>query len=245
MLSDALCGLVTGEGFIKRRVFTAEELTVHEYKRVLGIGGINLVTQRPDLLDRSLILLLDPLTNSSRMREEVLTEKFEKILPELLGGLLDALSGAMKIHADLKIEELPRMADYAKWATAASLALGKTQGDIAKALCRNVARQHDAALDENPVAQVVVEFMNGRKSWSGTPTQLYRVLDVIAEALVLKKFNWPKNPGWMVRNLHSAHHSLAALGISWRESRPGGVRTISLTNAASDVNDGTSDGGAK
>jgi hypothetical protein len=56
-LSDAICRTVTGEGQEKRTLYTDEDTTFFEYVRVVGLAGINMVTNRPDLLDRSVILI--------------------------------------------------------------------------------------------------------------------------------------------------------------------------------------------
>ncbi len=57
-LSDAICRTVTGGGQEKRTLYTNEDMTFFAFKRVVGIAGINLVANRPDVLDRSVIFSL-------------------------------------------------------------------------------------------------------------------------------------------------------------------------------------------
>jgi len=53
---------------------------------------------------------------------------FETAQGRILGVLLDAVSCALRRVKKVKLDRLPRMADFAEWATAAEPALGWEQG---------------------------------------------------------------------------------------------------------------------
>ncbi|MFX1487299.1 MAG: hypothetical protein ACFFBS_09445, partial [Promethearchaeota archaeon] len=181
-VSDALCRAVTGDGLEKRTLYTDEDMTIFRLKRVVGIAGINLVANRPDLLDRSVILSLDPIPEEDRRDEESFWKEFEEASSEILGGLLDALSKAMSIVPKLKLESLPRMADFARWGAAVAEALGHSETDFLHAYNENINRQNEAAIASSPVAQAVIKFMEGKTSWQGTPSELLAKLESIADA---------------------------------------------------------------
>lgn len=54
--SDTLCKAITGGGFSKRELYENDEDVIYSFKRCIGVNGINLVTTRADLMERSLLL---------------------------------------------------------------------------------------------------------------------------------------------------------------------------------------------
>jgi len=239
-LSDALCRAVTGEGWAKRTLYTEEDTTVFEYRGVIGMAGINLVADRPDLLDRSLILNLEPLSPEQRREERMLWEEFAKARPVILGGMLDALVKAMAISPTLELYSLPRMADFARWGAAAAEALDIGAKRFLSAYNRNVGRQNEAAIDASPVAQTVLNFMDGRADWQGSPADLLEELRPTAESLRIdtKDKSWPKNPSWLSRRLREVMPNLGAMGIIVSEERSGANRTLSLQKASENAVNG-------
>ncbi len=55
-----------------------------------------------------------------RQSEDEIRVAFEAAKPKLLGALLDKLSEGLRNLPEVKIDKLPRMADFAKFGTAAS-----------------------------------------------------------------------------------------------------------------------------
>jgi len=122
--SDTLCKAITGSGFIKRELFENDEDIIYQLKKCIGVNGINLVTTKPDLLDRSILIELERISSSNRKQESELMDEFQKDLPRILGGIFDTLSKALEIKENIKLEDVPRMADFAIWGSAISIALG-------------------------------------------------------------------------------------------------------------------------
>ncbi|HYO90001.1 MAG TPA: hypothetical protein VEQ40_00105, partial [Pyrinomonadaceae bacterium] len=79
---------------------------------------------RSDLLERAIVLNLPTIPEHKRKTEAQFWREFEAARPSLLGALLDAVSGALRDHDSVRLERLPRMADFAQWATAAEKHLG-------------------------------------------------------------------------------------------------------------------------
>ena len=112
-ISDALCRAVTGKGFSKRALYTDDEDVIQTYRRCVGLNGINVAAHKPDLLDRSILFVLDPILASQRKWEQQFWSEFEDIRPLLFGAILDGLSRAMALRDSIQLEGLPRMADFA------------------------------------------------------------------------------------------------------------------------------------
>ena len=106
--SDALARFSTGDGFIKRALYTNDDDALFTPQGVVAINGINLVATAPDLLDRSLIFKLGRPADSERRLEVEIMGEFEALRPKLLGAIFTALSYAM---GHLDTAKLPSPSD--------------------------------------------------------------------------------------------------------------------------------------
>ena len=88
------------------------------------VNSLTEVVTHADLLDRAIVLRLPALSRAERRDERQLWCEFDIVKPRIFGGLLDAVSLALRDHDRLIAVELPRMADVAKWACAAAPACG-------------------------------------------------------------------------------------------------------------------------
>ena len=142
-LSDALCRLTTGGGFATRELYTDREEAIFEAQRPGILNSITELAVRGDVLDRSIILYLPQISSSARRRESEIWEDFAVAKPMILGGLLDAVSCAIVNQGEIAFPELPRMADFAAWATAAAPALGLKKGTFIAAYALNRQASND------------------------------------------------------------------------------------------------------
>lgn len=230
-LSDALCRAVTGEGWAKRTLYTDEDTTFFEYKRVVGLAGINLVANRPDLLDRSIILSLAPVSPENRRSEQLFWKQFNEARPRILGGMLDILSGAMKILPNIDLPSLPRLADFTRWAAAVAEVMGYGATTFLDAYVVNVGNQNQAALEASPVAQAVIHFMANSLYWKDTASELLEQLTSLAEKEL--KINtrtkyWPKAPYILTRRVREVQQNLLAAGIGVEIGRTAQERWVKL-----------------
>jgi len=247
-LSDALCRVCTGEGFSKRELFTDTDEVVIALMRAVGINGINLVVDRPDLLDRCLILELESITEERRIPEEEFWADFEKGKPALLGALFDVVAGAIRQFPDVKLSRLPRMADFTKWGVAVTLALGEKPAEFLEAYRLVITQQHEEAIASSPVALAVLALMKERPEWIGTPSSLLGDLNDLAEDLQIdtRGKSWPKEPNWVWRRLMESKTNLEAMGlkidrkrvpdrlITIQRVRENGVNADNAVNAEAD-----------
>ncbi|WP_415061287.1 hypothetical protein [Bdellovibrio sp.] len=114
-MADIFCRLATGGGISKRQLYTDHEEVFYKIHRPVIINGIDEPSNRPDFLDRCVVLELKPLAPGQRIAETNLNCDFEANLPLLLGGLYSLLADCLailpKIHSE--INSLPRMTDFA------------------------------------------------------------------------------------------------------------------------------------
>ena len=174
-LSDAICKLSTGGGFSTRTLYENREQELFDAIRPVILNGITDVATRPDLLDRSIVLTMPHIEEEDRKPESVIWEELDKSAPEILGSLFDAVSSALENLPATSLETLPRMADFALWATAAEETLGWEEGGFLKAYDDNRGDAKRQALEASPVAAAVWRFMRAREEWHGTAPSSTRV----------------------------------------------------------------------
>lgn len=212
-LSDALCRLSTGGGFSTRTLYENDEETLFDATRPAILNGITDVATRADLLDRSIILSLPAIPDDKRQPEAELWKEFEKELPEILGGLFEAVSVALRELPNTELPSPPRMADFAEWATAAEEGLGLKPGEFMEAYAGSRREINQLALEASPVAVAVVKLMEKRDEWVGTAAQLLSELRKLVDVSVQRYQTWPKQPQHLSRQLARLAPVLRAEGI--------------------------------
>jgi excisionase family DNA binding protein len=191
-LSDGLCRLATGGGFTTRELYTNDEEVLFDAQRPVVLNGIEEVATRPDLLDRAIILGLPTIPEERRMKESALWREFNEARPRILGAMLDAVSDALRNESQVILKRLPRMADFAVWATAAEPGLGLPEGSFLAAYERNRASANDLALEASAVAPEILRVMANRDSWTVTYTALLSELERVFGDSPKRPEGWPK-----------------------------------------------------
>jgi len=239
-ISDLLCRAVTGEGVSKRELYSDDEDIIYTFRRCIGLNGINPSARKPDLLDRSILMKLERIPEHQRMEERVVLERFDKERPRILGGIFDALSFAMRLYESIKLDRLPRMADFTRWGCAIAKALGYQQEDFLDAYRANIAELHHEAIQENPVAAAMEAFMENRTEWIGSMSELYKKIAEVAdsEKIDTRAREWPKAANSLSRRLNEAKTNLAEIGITIQNEKGAhGKRTVVLRRAAEQKED--------
>ena len=214
--SDSLATFATGIGFSKRKLYSDDEDIIYDIKTAVALDGVNLMASRPDFLDRSLILELKRIPDHLRVEEKIFLDDFNSQKPKILGALFDTLSKVLAEVLRVILDSKPRMADFARYATAASKILGFGTDRFLSAFSTNVKRQNQAAVESSPTAQVILEFMRARDEWEGTPSELYEELENLAQERKLQiggTYGFPKSSSWLIRKINEVRTNLLSLGI--------------------------------
>lgn len=180
-LSDALCRLSTGGGLGKRTLYSDSEETILEAMRPVILTGISELATRPDLLDRTVQIELPLIPERERKPLEEIEKRFADAAPRILGALLTAVSQALAFKGSVKLEALPRMADFAVWVSACEPALDLQTGEFMLAYRDGRKLGSEMALEDSDVAMQVKRLMDavleaGSDTWAGTMKQLLETL---------------------------------------------------------------------
>jgi len=155
---------------------------------------------------------------------------FEVARPLILGALLDAVSHGLRTLPQVRLERLPRMADFALWATACETALWPA-GTFLRAYEANRRAAIEAIVEADPVAARVRELMAERGRWTGNASDLLRGGgQALADDPWRGRGGWPTSPRALAGRLRRAQTSLRTLGIEIAFSREGraGTRIIRI-----------------
>jgi hypothetical protein len=243
--SDTLCRLVTGEADSKRRLYTDDEDFIIELRRAALLNGINVPTDRGDVLDRSLVVELERIPDGERKTEVQIWELFAREHPRLLGAIFDTLSRAIALKPSVKLSRRPRLADWGEYAASVYEVMGWGAETFLSDWDEVVRVQNQATLDGSPVAQAIIKLMEEHEECSETSSKMHALLKEIAEAQgvdVARDKAWPKSARWLWRRIKEVLPLLVAAGIeaSRGEEKRGTVialRKISIndaTNATAD-----------
>ena len=199
-MSDYLCRLATGGGFRTRALYKDTDETMIRAARPIMVEGISNFVTRSDLMDRSIVLALEPLID--RKTEADLRAEFERLRPGLFGALLDCLVTGLRQLPGTRLANPPRMADFATWA----VACGLDGFEVAYASNRQAAI--DSVLEHDALARAVRALMAKRRTWQGTATEL---LDQLGDV--------SPNPKTLSDELRRLAPLLRSVGIDVRHHR--------------------------
>jgi hypothetical protein len=207
-LSDAICKAATGDGLVKRKLYTDGELAVLAFRRVVLLTSIDPGALRGDLGDRLLLVDLEPIQETARQTEQEIDALFTQRWPRLFGALLDALAAVLAKLPNVRPGRLPRMADFGRVLAAADAA-GVAQGAL-DCFRGQQGRIAGEVIDADPFGVALVEFTQGRRAWHGTATELLETL--LPDAGVKLPNGWPRRNGVKGR-LKRLTPALAAQGV--------------------------------
>jgi hypothetical protein len=227
-LSDCLCRLSTGGGFSTRQNYTDDEEKMFNATRPLMLNGIRVGMEKADLLDRSIVILLDEIQDSERKTETEIRAKVKGARPRIFGALLDAVSCALRRLAQVEIAKPPRMADFAYWASAAEPSFGCQPGAFLKAYEANRQDANELSLE----ASVLVPYFKAiaeEAEWSGTAAELLQALNEAAKKDGSSRdHNWPRNPARLAGEIRRLLPNLSGADLKIEMRKTAGTNSRKL-----------------
>jgi hypothetical protein len=227
-LSDALCRLSTGGALTKRELYSDDNETIIEATRPVIITSIGDVITRGDLIDRAITITMPAMSDSDRRQEADIWQTFERLSPAILGVLLDGVGRALASQDRTVVSNLPRMADWAVWSSAAESALGWSGRAIVDAYRTMRDTVVESNLDGDAFA---IALRSVPRPYEGTATEL---LERLTPATRKTPRGWPDSPRALGVALRRLAPALRAVGIQFTPGRAGhsGRRLIILEDLA-------------
>ncbi len=232
--SDALCRAVTGDGDVRRRLYSDGDYHVIAFRRAVVVNGIDLGAVRDDLAERLLTVQLDRITEDHRGRESDLEQRWQQAHPRLLGAVLDLAVQVLAAQDTCCPARLPRMADFAHTLATVDHVLD-TDG-----LDRYRAQAEDMAADtvgSDPVLKAITARIT--EPWEGTGAEL---LERIASHDEKPPKGWPDTARAMTGELRRKAPTLRRLGWTVDDlGRRGKASAIRFSLTPSEVREEASD----
>ncbi|HEX5011108.1 MAG TPA: hypothetical protein VFY71_11980 [Planctomycetota bacterium] len=212
-VSDALCRLSTGGGYATRTLYTDDDETLFDVQRPVTLTSIEEVVTRSDLLDRSLLVYCPEIPEENRRAEEELLAEFEAARPRLMGALWGAVATGLRNIQSVRVELLPRMADFGRWGVACEPAFGLVAGAFLAAYRGNQEGAVALALEANPVACAVRDLVyETGDTIRDTAAGLLGKLD-LRRGSERPPRDWPQTPKAFSGLLRRGVPSLKTIGI--------------------------------
>jgi hypothetical protein len=231
-LSDSLCRASTGDGDVRRKLYSDGDYAVFAFRRCIIFDAIDVGALEPDLAERALPVTLALISDADRRDEESFWPSWRQEHPQLLGAVLDLAAAVLRRLPEVTLARKPRMADFARILAAVDAEMGTIALDRYASQAANLAAE---GLSGDSLAARILAVIT--EPFEGTSAQLRAKLtpaafDADADEWKQPK-DWPastrdvtgrlrrlapafRKTGWTVTELPPGH----ANAIRWKISPP-------------------------
>lgn len=228
--SDTLCKVVTGDGFVRRALYTDSGISVLQFRRCVILTSIDAGAMRGDLGERLLMVDLVQIPDRLRRTEAELDRVYGQIAPELLGALLDVMVAVLRELPVVELNEHARMADFARILAALDRARPDLTGGTAlRTYLGQRGRIAEQVVESDCLAEAIQLHMESCSDLGGTAGDLLGILSPEKPPR-----DWPKNGQAMTGRLKRIRPALLGggieVGIPDRRTNKGRVITICRTD---------------
>jgi len=181
-----------------------------------------------------MVLHLPRIDPTVRQEEEELHAAYGRERPLILGALCTAISGTFARLPETRLTCKPRMADFARWATAAEVPLGFQPGAFLDAYSQNHSASVQETLESDPVVSTILAWFDGERDdfqWDGICEKLLEILDQKVGDRAMRSPAWPRTPRKLSSQLRRLVTFLreAGIEISFPDKKgTGGARILTI-----------------
>jgi putative DNA primase/helicase len=223
--SDALCRLTDGEGFKTRQLHSDRDEAIFSGARPIILNGIGTLAKQPDLAERALPISPPPIPEEKRREEREFWAAFEASRPKMLGALCDIVAGGLMRLPDVKLDRLPRRADFARWGAACAPGWGSDAAefiaDYKESRTEAMAAAAEGSLLLPPIEAVLARTGLDAAGFDGTVTELLKRLDDVCGETERKQKWFPKYASQLGSALSRAAPLLRLRGIEFQRYKLG------------------------
>lgn len=214
--SDTLCQISTGASIQTRKLHTNGEIYTANVIRPIWMNGIPDVVGQSDLLSRTIITELAPILDTEVISEDELNRRIATNKPKIMGLLYDSAVAALAGRSTVKVDKLPRLADFYKWGVCAQTAFGFTDGTFEKEFQAQAKENELAPLESSPLAQALIRWADELRElkkldWVGLPAELLENLWMRTPGATPR--GWPETPKALSSQLARLSEDLPKVGI--------------------------------
>ena len=221
-----MCRACTGGGISVRKLYTDMEENTFTFHSPIILNGVSAPSMSPDLIDRSLIINLDRILEQNRKKKDVIEAKRDALLPKVRGYLLGIVADALR-SGPTQTALLPRLADFAGWADACTVAMGYKEGAFMDAYLKLAREAAQEAVRSDALADVLLDYLTEKGKWDGPASKLLQ--ELVAYGGQTKSPDWPKDSTRLSDAIcNKLKHGLLLMGWNAKRDRTGNSRAIIL-----------------
>jgi hypothetical protein len=208
-LSDAICRASTGDGDVKRTLYTDDGLSAFSFRRCVILTGLDLGGLNGDLTDRLVPIKLEPINPDDRLTEAELENQWSTDYAVIFAGLLDLAAKVHHMLPTLERTPLPRMADFGRVLMCVDAITG---GDGMARYYESARRAlSDSALSDSFIARLV-EMRYDSQDTPKTAAQILAAVIPSGDAWGAKPVDWPKKARTVTTRLIKSAPALRQMG---------------------------------
>jgi hypothetical protein len=157
---------------------------------------------------------MPPIPEAARRTEAEFWAAFDAQAPRLFAAILRAVALGLRELPDVRLDTLPRMADFSRWGEGVCRALGWPPGTFLKAYQGNRQAAVESVLEDAPVAAAVRSWVATcpDQTWEGNAAGLLDELNRQDPARTANP-RWPKSPRGLSGHLRRLAPALRAVGL--------------------------------
>jgi hypothetical protein len=243
-ISDALCKLATGASYCSRALYFDSKRLILRACRPILFNGINGTPERPDLLDRAIVIEMPHLRKKAS--KSTLRERFSEVESDVFVGVIRALAICLpKLRERSEPSEF-RMADFARCGVIMEGVFGLPKGFFSEAYRANLTQSSLLVVMGDPVAAAIVRaFEPGEETCLSSASLFAKALPFVRDE---QRRYFPKDPARFSRRLRQIAPELRRQGFKIDFPRSASARTIWIKTPPPDASiwrekeDDTSDG---
>jgi len=199
--SDALCRAVTGDGLVRRMLYSDLDLCVLTFRRAVALTSIDAGALRGDLGDRVVLVDFEPMPRGERRSEAEIEHDFRGAHARILGAVLDVVAAVLRELPRVMLDEMPRMVDYARVVAAMDQVVGTSA-------LRSYLSQSGRLAADVVEGDVVASSISELGTWIGTMGDLFKRVTPDPPAR-----GWPRSARGFGARLRRVVPALRARGV--------------------------------
>ncbi len=187
--------------------------------------------------------ICSPIIRRGRREEDEFWRAFRELQPRILGGLLDAVVGGLRELPSVKLAELPRMADFARFGEAVGRGLGWPAETFLSAYQENRKEATGSVIEDSALGRALLRCIasnRGYLNWTGSPTKFLEEITAGLEKKVAASAGWPKTVKMLGCEMRRLAPQLREHGVFVTFGKNRKSRLISITTRPFSDDDGYS-----
>jgi len=218
-ISDELCRSITGGSTSNRKLYTNSDESISSYKNKICLNGIVPRLNYPDLQTRIISYPRKSLDENNTLSEAKLEEKFQTLLPDVLGCVFKTLQKALKLFPSIAEHSNPkqRLGDFEIWGETIAQCLGYKNKEFRLAYDEKLKEDTINAKESHVIVDLIETIMEEKDVYENTVKVLFYRIKALAEnegiEIKSKYVFFPKIPNQLTRELTVIDPILKNLGF--------------------------------